>query len=284
MARAFLSAYITQFLQVGPLLTAQPIKPKLNRLSPIAGLKRIFGLKNLVKSAMNTIKLTAAVTLATLILTWRMPTVAALATLGPAQGFLVAGRIALELAAALVFLLIVIGLIDLFYQRWQHKKELRMSKHEVKDERRSMEGDPQVKRRRMEIARDIAAQQVQNGTPQADVIVTNPTHFSVGIKYDADDMAAPKVVVKGADLIAWRIRQIAQQNDIPIVERPPLARALYWGADVGSEIAPEHYEAVADVLAYVYRLDAEAARRAGATRVGKPEPVTESITEPAEAS
>ena len=179
-------------------------------------------------------------------------------------------------------LLIFIGFVDMFYQRWQHKKDLRMTKHEVKDERRSMEGDPQVKRRRFQIAQEIAAQGIQNGTPKADVVVTNPTHFSVGIQYDAENMAAPKVVVKGADLMAWRIRQIAKQHDIPIVERPPLARALYWGADVGTEIAPEHYEAVADVLAYVYRLDAEAAKRGGATRARTPEstPETASATTP----
>jgi len=277
---AFIATFITQFVQVGPLFTAEPLKPKPDRLSPIKGFKRIFGMKNAVKSAVNVVKLTAALALAAAVLNWRMPTVAALASLGAAQGFLVAGRVVLELAAALVILLILIGLIDLFYQRWQHKKDLKMTKHEVKDERRSMEGDPQVKRRRMEIARDIANQHVQNGTPKADVIVTNPTHFSVGIAYDAEAMNAPKVVVKGADLIAWRIRQIAKQNNIPTVERPPLARALYWGAEVGSEVAPEHYEAVADVLAYVYRLDAEAARRGGATRVGKRE---DAPTEPAAA-
>ncbi|MEM1185850.1 MAG: flagellar biosynthesis protein FlhB [Planctomycetota bacterium] len=267
---ALIATFITQFVQVGPMFTTTPLKPKVDRLNPAAGIKRLVGMKNLVKSGMNLIKLVFAVSLASAILWWRMPTIAALASLGAAQGFLVLGRIALELSIALLVLLIAIGLIDLFYQKWQHKKDLKMTKHEVKDERRSMEGDPQVKRRRMEIARDIATQQVQQGTPQADVIVTNPTHFSVGIAYDAGEMNAPKVVVKGADLIAWRIRQLAKQHDIPIVERPPLARALYWGADVGSEIAPEHYEAVADVLAYVYRLDAEAAKRGGATRVGKP--------------
>jgi flagellar biosynthetic protein FlhB len=270
LALAFLIAYAVQFVQVGPLLTAYPIKPKPEKLNPVAGAKRLLSTRNAVKAGVNILKLIAAIGVAWAILSIRMPTVSALATLSPAQGMLVMGQVALELSIALVVLLLVIGFIDLFYQRFQHKKDLKMTKHEVKDERRSMEGDPQVKRRRFEVYREMVSQQVNAGTPQADVIVTNPTHFSVGIAYDAESMGAPKVVVKGADLLAWRIRQIAAQHDIPVVERPPLARALYYGSSVGSEVSPEHYEAIAEVLAYVYRIDADAARRGGAAEDNAP--------------
>ncbi len=273
---AFLVTYATQYVQVGWLFTTQPLRPKLSKLNPISGAKKLVGMRNLVKSGTNSLKLIAAIGVSWLILAVRMETVASLAAMGPVQGMLVMGQLALELAIALTILLIFIGFIDYIYQKWQHKKDLKMTKHEVKDERRSMEGDPQVKRRRYEVYRDIVSQQINSGTSKADVIVTNPTHFSVGIQYDADEMAAPKVVVKGADLLAWRIRQIARQHNIPIVERPPLARALYHGTHIGSEIHPEHYEAVAEVLAYVYRIDSEAARRGKATRVGRPaqEPAT----------
>jgi flagellar biosynthetic protein FlhB len=142
-----------------------------------------------------------------------------------------------------------------------------MTKQEVKDEVKSMEGDPELKRRRFKIAQEIAFQRVQQDVPQADVIVTNPTHFSVALRY-ADEDAAPRVVAKGVDHLAFRIRQIAAAHRVPIIERPPLARALYWGTEVGDLIAPEHYEAVAEILAYVYELDGTAAdqrrRREGA--------------------
>jgi flagellar biosynthetic protein FlhB len=129
-----------------------------------------------------------------------------------------------------------------------------MTKQEVKEERRSVDGDPDVKARRFRMAREIALQRIQHAVPKADVIVTNPTHFSVALQYDQDSMRAPKVVAKGADEMAFRIRQIATASGVPMVERPPLARGLYWGVHVGQEIKPEFYEAVAEVLAYVYRL------------------------------
>jgi len=148
--------------------------------------------------------------------------------------------------------------VDLIYQRWQHKKDLRMTKHEVKDERRSMEGDPQIKGKRLRMAREIAMQRIAQDVPQADVVIANPTHFSVAIRYDEETMNAPIVIAKGADYLALRIRQIARFEGIPVIARPPLARALYWGTEVGDAISAAHYEAVAELLAYVYRMDSTA--------------------------
>ena len=129
-----------------------------------------------------------------------------------------------------------------------------MTKQEVKDARRMMDGSPEVKKRRMRMAMDIAMHRIQAAVPKADVVVTNPTHFAVALKYDSKVMRAPRVVAKGADLMAMRIRHVAMATKVPLVERPPLARALYWGTEVGQEVSAEQYEAVAEVLAFVYRL------------------------------
>ena len=134
-----------------------------------------------------------------------------------------------------------------------------MTKQEVKDERKSSEGDPEVKRRRFGLYQKLVLQQLQSAVPRADVIVTNPTHFAVALAYDSSRMGAPRVVAKGADHLAVRIRLLAASHGVPIIERPPLARGLYYGVDVGREVPVEHYEAVAEVLAYVYRLEGRAA-------------------------
>ena len=154
--------------------------------------------------------------------------------------------------------LIVLGIVDYAVQRFKHQRDLRMTKQQVKEEFKESDGDPEVKQRRMKIARQLATQRLQTAVPKADVIVTNPEHISVAIQYDAATMAAPKIVAMGADEIAFRIRQIAMKHDIPIVERKPLARALYAKAKVGQEIPADHFKAVAEILAYVYRLKGKA--------------------------
>ncbi|HHN78261.1 MAG TPA: EscU/YscU/HrcU family type III secretion system export apparatus switch protein [Phycisphaerales bacterium] len=260
---AFLTAYIVQFVQIGWLVTFKTITPDLKKLSPAKGIKRIFDTKNLVKTGVNIGKLGAAIALTWALLKTRFETLAALPAMGVRPGMWMIGRLMAEVAVLLALLLLVLGLIDWFYQRWQFKRDQRMTKQEVKEERRNMEGDVEVKRRRTRMYAEIARQQVRAGTPTADVVVTNPTHFAVAVKYDGETMDAPTVVAKGADLLAFQIRQIAEQHGVPIVERPPLARALYHGTEVGQQIAPEHYAAVAELLAYVYRLDTDARRREG---------------------
>lgn len=255
----FAAAYATQYLQVGWLITFKPIQPKLNKLNPIAGVGKLFSKRNLVKSIVNTGKLAVVVAVGWLVLRGAMPKMLALPNLAAAQAMLMIGRLALELAVWLLLVLLVLAIIDYLYQRWQHVEDLKMTKQQVKDERRSMEGDPEVKKRRMRMAMEIASQRIQQAVPEADVIVTNPTHFAVALKYDSESMNAPRVVAKGSDLMALRIRQVASAHAVPIVERPPLARALYWGVEVGREIPAEHFEAVAEILAYVYRTEATAA-------------------------
>ncbi len=163
------------------------------------------------------------------------------------------------LAAKLTALLLVLALLDFSFQKMQHSRDLRMTKEEVKKEMKDMDGDPLMKQRRARVARQLALQRIASAVPNADVIVTNPTHFAIALKYDRGTMAAPRVVAKGQDFMAMRIRQLALQHGVPLVERKPLARALYAGVDIGQEVPPEHYTAVAEVLAYVYRLAGEAA-------------------------
>ena len=219
----------------------------------------MFGKRNLVKTVVNSLKLAVVVGVTAIVAVFRLGDVAGTAQVHAMAGAYATARIALELALWLLVILIVIGIIDFWYQKWQHNEDLKMTKQEVKDERRSMEGDPHVKSRRFEMMREIIGQRINSAVPQADVVITNPTHFAVAVRYDAETMAAPVVVAKGVDYLAWRIRQVATLNDVPIVERPPLARAIYHGVAVGEQVEPQHYEAVAEILAYVYRLSGGAA-------------------------
>ena len=264
-ALVFLTAYITQLCQVGLLFTTQPLRPKISQLNPVAGLKKLFALRSLVKSGVNILKLVAVMGVSYLIVSKRLPTLVALPRMHALAAMGTIGQIALELAIWLIVLLLLLAFIDLIYQKWQHKKDLKMTKHEVKDERRSMEGDPQIKGKRLRMARAIAMQRIAQNVPRADVVIANPTHFSVAIRYDEETMAAPVVVAKGADFLALRIRQLARFAGVPVIARPPLARALYWGTEVGDAISPAHYEAVAELLAYVYRMDAKSKPAAAAT-------------------
>lgn len=252
-----LVAGVAQFLQVGWLFTTRPLKPNLGKLNPISGLKRIFSKRSLMKSILNSFKLVFVVAVAVGVVSGFIPKIIGLPALTALQGMLLIARMLLTLAIWLAAVLLIIGIIDWLYQKWQHTQDLKMTRQQVKDERRSMEGDPQIKGRRFRMMREIVMQQIQANVPLADVVVTNPTHFAVALRYDTETMNAPRVVAKGADYMAQRIRLVAAASGVPIVERPPLARGLYFGVEVGREISTEYYEAVAEILAYVYRLEGE---------------------------
>ena len=248
-----------QYAQVGILLTAKPLMPKGSRINPIGGTKRIVGKRNAGKQALNILKLCVIVLVGVLVMRRLMPSLVSLSLLELPAAAAELARAAAELVAWLLLLLFGIGVLALFWQRWNHKNENKMTKQEVQDERRSMDGDPLVKQRQLQIMREATRQRINEAVPKADVIVTNPTHYAVALQYDSESMAAPVLIAKGADYLAWRIRHVARLHDVPIVERPPLARALYGGIEIGEPVRPEHYEAVAEILAYVYRLRQEAA-------------------------
>lgn len=258
MAIMFSIILISNFLQVGPLLTFEPLQPKLSKLNPISGFKRIVGIRGVMQTTMSVAKLSVVSFVVVLVMMRNEAKLVRLPLLMPFQATMVTIYVLLEILAWILSILLVIGIVDYMYQKWQHKRDLRMTKQEVKDEFKSLEGDPEIKRRRFKMAQEVAMQRIGSEVPDADVVVTNPTHFSVALRYRSD-WGAPRVVAKGADQLAFRIRHVASANNVPIVERPPLARALYWGTQEGDEISEEHYEAVAEILAYVYRLDGTAA-------------------------
>jgi len=240
--------------QVGFLLTLKPLEPNFGKLSPIKGVANLFNMRAGMRLVMSLWKVLLIAAVAGWFVMRDMPKVLHIAEMSVAQAFAASGSIVYSLALKLALLLLILALIDYAFQRWQHEQDLKMSKQDIKEEMKRMEGDPQIKQRRTRVARQLAMQRVAQAVPQADVIVTNPTHFSIALKYDSGTMRSPKVVAKGADFMAMRIRQIAIAHGIPLVERKPLAQALYRGVEVGEEVPPEHYAAVAEILAYVYRL------------------------------
>jgi flagellar biosynthetic protein FlhB len=234
--------------------STQALVPNFGRLNPLQGLKRLFHWRGATELGKAVLKFALVGGIAV----WWLST--------HVGEFLALGEESLESgaqhAASLItwsFLVIgagtiVIAAFDVPLQMWQHARELRMTRQEVKDEVKEMEGRPEVKGRLRRKQREIAQRRMMQEVPKADVIVTNPTHFAVALKYDAQRMRAPKVVAKGADLVALTIRRLGEAHRVPVFEAPPLARALYWSAELNQEIPTELYLAVAQVLAYVYQL------------------------------
>ncbi|MCA9293678.1 MAG: flagellar biosynthesis protein FlhB [Phycisphaerales bacterium] len=259
MVIMFLVAGLAQFTQVGVLFSIKPLRPNWKKFNIITGLGKFFSKKSAVKGVIDILKLALIASVTIAIARSEMDQIAHLATLPLLEGIIVIAWLLMRVTVWILLILLLIGFVDWMFQRWQTTQDLKMTRQEVRDERKASEGDAEVKSRRLRIARQIALQRINADVPKADVIVTNPTHYSVALRYDPDTMAAPRVVAKGADYLALRIRQIATMHGVPIVERPPLARALYHQVEVGREVSLEHYEAVAEVLAYVYRLEGKMA-------------------------
>lgn len=259
LAAIMLIALVSTLGQVGFLLTAKPLVPNPSKLSPLKGAKNLVNARAGIRLAMSLAKITVVAAVATWFITKDLPWILHIAELQTRPAIVASCQLIYALALKLALLLLLLAILDYVFQRWQHTREMRMSKQDIKEEMKRMDGDPLTKQRRARVARQLAMQRIATAVPKADVIVTNPTHFAVALRYDNQTMAAPKVIAKGADFMAMRIRQIAASHNIPIVERKPLARALYKSVDVGGEVPPEHYAAVAEILAYVYRLDGEQA-------------------------
>lgn len=247
-------ALVAAISQVGFLITFKPIQPNLSKLSPLKGLKNIGDGKAGMRLVMALAKTAVIVVLAMFVIHGDLPAILMMAELPAMSTFHVAAQMVYSLALKMAAALVILALLDYAYQRWQHERDMRMSKEEVKEEMRRMEGDPLVKQRRTRVARQLAMQRLNADVPRADVVVTNPTHFAVALRYDPQTMRAPRVIAKGADFMAMRIRQIAVANGVPMVERKELARGLYKSVDVGQEVPAEFYNTVAEILAYVYRL------------------------------
>jgi flagellar biosynthetic protein FlhB len=251
-----LIAVVVNMAQVGLNLNFDRITPNFAALNPLKGLGRIFGgTRVIIRMAMSFIKVIFVALTAYSAIHGRMVEIMAVQRLSFLQIFGLGASIVYSIALRIGILLFVLALLDYAYQRFQLEKDLMMSKQDVKEEMKRMDGDPKIKQRRRQIAIQRHLKRLKKEVPKADVVVTNPTHFAVALQYDAAKMRAPKVVAKGQDWMALRIREIALEANVPLVERAPLARALYKMCDVGDEIPEEFYAAVAEILAYVYKLN-----------------------------
>ena len=241
--------------QVGLFFSGKRLQPKFSMLDPMKGVARLFkGGQGMFHLVMNLLKIGAVVALAWSAIDDRMGEIIGAQQLSFLQIFGLGAGLVYSVSMRIAVLLLVLAIIDYAYQRFRIERELRMTKQEVKEEMKRMDGDPHIKARRRQLANQMAMKRLRTDVPTADVIVTNPTHFAVALKYDAGAMSAPRVVAKGQDFMAMRIREIAVAHGIPILERAPLARALFKMVKVGDEIPEQFFSAVAEILAYVYEL------------------------------
>ena len=251
---AFVIAFLSQRIQITWKVTSKPMEPKLNKLSPISGFKRMFSKQSLFELVLSIFKFVVFSAVAYSVVKDNVGifVTAYDLTIQDCLGILFDMVMELGIKISVTYLALALG--DWVFQKWKHKKDLRMTKQEVKDEYKNQEGDPKVKSQQRQRMQQAARRRMMQSVPEADVVITNPTHFAVALKYDNTVSMAPVVVAKGADYLAFKIKDLAKENDIEIVEDKPLARMLYANVEVGNEIPPELYQAVAEVLAYVYKL------------------------------
>jgi flagellar biosynthetic protein FlhB len=240
--------------QVGFLFATEAIAPNLERLDPVAGLGRILSFRGLARLAAGLLK----VAVIGLVVGWTIaaerPRLAGLGDLAFESVVAVAVELMFTISFRAALALLVLAVLEYGYQRWQYERDLRMSKQEVKEELKRYEGDPRIRERRRAVQRQLALQRMMQQVPKATVVITNPTHLAVAVRYEQASMQAPQVVAKGAELLAQRIRELAHEHGVPVVEKKELARALYGSVEVGQSIPAELYQAVAEILAYVMRL------------------------------
>ena len=242
-------------LSVGGLLfSLQSIKPNLGKLNPISGFKRLFSLRIFSELFKSILKVVLIAFAAALFLIHQFPNMLALPSMYLNNALSQVMQLLIYASLLIVLALIPMVGFDIFYQIWSNLKKLKMSKQEVKDEFKEQEGNPQIKGRIRQMQQAMARRRMMKDVPKANVIVTNPTHYAVALQYDEKTMSAPKILAKGTDNIASRIKQIAQEHQIPQLEAPPLARALYRHGEIGKSIPAELYAAVAQILAWVYQL------------------------------
>jgi len=249
-----LAAIAGNLIQSGPAVSTHPLIPSFDKIDPIKGFGRIFSKRSGMRLVSNLAKLIAIVWISYVVIAGDCNRIVALSGAGAEEIAGAGADIILGLGLKLAAIFIVLAIFDYMYQRWQYTQDLMMTKQEIREEMKRMEGDPTIREHRRHMQRQMAMKRMAADIPKADVVITNPTHFAIAIRYDADTMAAPKVVAKGADLLAKRIREIAVEHGVPIVEKPALARALYRAVEVGREVPMEFYKSVAEVLAFVYRM------------------------------
>lgn len=254
LALTFVVAAGVTLAQVGFMTTGEGITPKFSKLNPIKGFKNIFSMRSLVEMLKSILKLVIIAYLVYTTIWGERDNIAGLSHVSPERIFRFAADMTISIGIKIGAALLVMAFLDYLYQRYEHEKNLRMSKQEIKDEYKKSEGDPLIKGKIRERQRRMAMQRMMQEVPKADVIITNPTHFAVALKYDGTAMEAPEIVAKGQDFVALRIRELARQHGVAVMENKPLARALFQRAEIGDSVPPDLFQAVAEVLAYVYKL------------------------------
>ncbi|MBQ3029427.1 MAG: flagellar biosynthesis protein FlhB [Lachnospiraceae bacterium] len=251
---AVVVAFVVTIAQVKWQVTAKPLQPKLSKFNPIKGFQRIFSKDKIFELIKDVVKIALIFYVAYSDLTEAAGAVVALYDFSLEQAIVYVGDFVINLGIKLSAIYLIVGFADFIYQKIKFKKDLMMSKQEVKDEYKQQEGDPQVKGKIKSKMREVSQRRMMQKLPEADVVITNPTHFACAIQYDKEVSEAPVLVAKGADYLAQKIKDAAKENNIPIVENKPLARMLYYNVDLDSEIPRELYQMTAEVLAYVYKL------------------------------
>ncbi|MCR5581175.1 MAG: flagellar biosynthesis protein FlhB [Pseudobutyrivibrio sp.] len=248
----FATGFVANLVQVGWKPTMKPLQPKLSKFNPVNGFKRIFSKQSLMNLLMSLAKIFLVFYIAYTSIKDQANNLFILYDISLKQALSLVFEIIVDTGIKISIVYIVLGLADYAYQRWKFKDEMKMTKQEVKDEYKNAEGDPQVKGQQRRRMQESSQRRMMKNVPQADVVITNPTHLAVAIKYDNTKDDAPRVVAKGEDYLAKRIREVAKESDVPIMENKPLARALYATVEVDEVIPPELYQAVAEILAVVY--------------------------------
>ncbi len=254
MLVALVAGLGANLLQVGFLFTAEPMKPKLEKIDPIKGFKRIVSIRAIVELLKSILKISFVGFITFLVLWLRIDEVLILSHKSVPSALKTIGSLTLQMGISASIALLFLSLFDYLYQRYDFEKNIRMSKQDVKDEFKNMEGDPLIKSKIKQKQREMAMARMMEDVPEADVVITNPTHYAIALKYDEEKADAPVVVAKGVDFMAQKIKRVAKEHQVVLVENRPLAQALYKQANIGDAIPDEFFKAVAEILAYVYRI------------------------------
>lgn len=247
-------AFLSNKVQFKWMVTAKPMMPKLNKINPLSGFKRIFSGRTLFELVKTIVEMILIGYVAYQVLVDHSNELFVLYDVSIQQALSILMNVIWDLGIKICIVMVVVGFVDFLYQRYKHKQDLKMTKQEVKDEYKNSEGDPQIKGKQKQRMRQASQRRMMASIPEADVVITNPTHFAVALRYDANEHSAPVVTAKGTDFLAAKIKEVAKEHGVEIVEDKALARMLYYNVELDREIPPELYKAVADILAYVYNL------------------------------
>ncbi len=249
----FVVCFVADLVQVKWKPTSKPLKPKFSKLNPVNGFKRLFSLEKLIELLKSIVKIAIVVIVVYNQLKDKWPLIFNMYDMPLLQGVIVAGKTLVDIGFLISVIFMVVAFADFAFQKWKFHQDMKMTKQEVKEEYKSTEGDPQIKGKIKQKMMEASRRRMMQSVPQADVVITNPTHYAVALKYDKEIAPAPYVVAKGVDYMAQKIKEIARESDVQISENKPLARALYSNVEIGEQIPEELYVAVAEVLAAVYK-------------------------------